>query len=250
MLHTVRGSAPIRRLGFANISGFARAIMFAHRNHIGGGIEGSAWQLWSLPAALEHLKLFVAERAGLAGKCAVLDVACPAVLVPQPIIETAIPTLVQLLRNAIEHGVETPVARLVAGKPLTATIKLGVSLEAGRISVRIHDDGTGIDCEAVLGLERSLAPVASDGRSGPDHDARRAVLARHGIVASVRNERSGSGLQRAVARIAPLRGKLSFASKPGKGTTFSLSIDAGEISRVRLFDLAGLSGSAAGRSAQ
>ena len=224
--------------------------MFAHRNDVGGDIEGSAWQLWSLPAALEHLKLFVAERAGLAGKCVALDVTCPAVLVPQPVIDVAIPTLVQLLRNAIEHGVQTPVARLVAGKPLTATIKLGVSLEAGRISARIQDDGAGVDRKAVLGLERSLAPIRSDIRSGADADARRAVLARHGIAASARNERSGSGLQRAVARIAPLRGKLSFASKPGKGTTFFLSIDAGETSPVRLFDLAGLSGSLADGSAQ
>lgn len=220
--------------------------MFAHRKEFDVDIEVSDWKLWSLPAALEHLKFFVAERAGLAGKCALLDVSCPAMLVPQAVIDAAIPTLVQILRNAVEHGVETPVARLVAGKPLMAIIKLDVTLEGGRISARIDDDGAGIGRETVRGLERSLVASAPDRQSNIEADAGHAALARLGIVSSDRNVRDGTGLQRAVARIAPVRGELSFASKPGKGSVFSLTIDKdADANEAHLFDLDGLSGSIA-----
>ena len=220
--------------------------MFAHRKDVDVDIEASAWKLWSLPAALQHLKLFVAERAGLTGKCAVLDVSCPALLVRQSVIDAAIPTLVQILRNAIEHGIETPVERLVAGKPIVAIVKLGVTLEGDRISVRIQDDGAGIDCEAVLSLERKLACASADGRSDLETGASRSVLARLGLVERVGGSRDGTGLQRAVARIAPMRGELSFASKPGKGSVVSLSIDKdADIDEGGLVDLDGLSRSMA-----
>lgn len=220
--------------------------MFVHRKDVDVDIEFSAWKLWSLPAAFEHLKLFVTERAGLAGKCALLEVSCPALLVRQSVIDAAVPTLVQILRNAIEHGVETPVARLVAGKPIVAIVKLDVTLESGRISVRIQDDGAGIDREAVLGLERKLAYAAVDGRIGAELTTSRSVFARLGIVAPDGAARNGSGLQRAVARIAPMSGELSFTSEPGKGSVVSLSMDKGAvIDDSDPFDLDGLSRSTA-----
>ena len=220
--------------------------MFAHRKDVDVDFVVSAWKIWSLPAALEHLKFFVAERAGLAGKCAVLDVSCPAMLVPQAVIDAAIPTLVQILRNAVEHGVETPVARLVAGKPLMAIIELSVTLEGGTISARINDDGAGIDHDAVLGLERILVTAAPGGQSNIEADGSHAVLARLGIVASDRNARGGTGLQRAVARITPVRGELRFASNPGRGTVFSLTIDKeADTNEAHFFDRDGLSGSMA-----
>ena len=181
-----------------------------------------------MPAALEHLKLFVDERAGLAGKSATLAVSCPALLVFQPIIDAAIPTLVQLLRNAVEHGVETPVERLVAGKSLTAAIDLRVTLLETGFLVRISDDGAGIDHAAAINLECALRTVSPGGRTAVEADARRAFFLRQGIGASVRTGRSGNGLERAVARIAPFDGALSFATKAGTGSTFSLSMDCRE----------------------
>lgn len=194
-----------------------------------------ARQFWSLPSALEHLKSFVADRSGRTGKSAVLNVTCPNVLVSQKTIDIVVPTLVQMLRNAIEHGVEDPVARLVAGKPMTATIDLHVSLSGGRLFVSVADDGVGLEPAKAKHVRQDLSGVSDE--HAVAGETRRAELFRRGIVLTSRYERGVSGLLRAVARTSGVGGEIHFKTEPGQGTTFYLGVDAPAVDVDGLADI-------------
>lgn len=177
--------------------------------------QGQTGRLWSLPAALEHLRAFATDCSGRAGKSATLEVFCPPVLVSQGTVDLLIPTLVQLLRNAIEHSVETPIARLVASKPLTATITADVELGSGRIAVTVGDDGSGIAADRAARVRQSLSA------------RRRRSPGSIGLNTAERSsERPAHGLQRAMARIAPANGEIRFDSQIGQGTSVTVLLDA------------------------
>ncbi len=215
-----------RRLGFANFKGLGLADMYVQQSGIDRYYGMSARQLWSLPSALEHLKTFVADRSGQAGKSAVLNVTCPTVLVSQKTIDIVVPTLVQILRNAIEHGVESPVARLVAGKPMTAAIDLRVSVSGDRLLASVEDDGAGLEPAKAKRVRRDLTGISGENAVAAVGETRRAELFSRGIVVTSRYERGVSGLQRAMARMAGADGDIQFETTPGQGTTFHLGVNA------------------------
>lgn len=181
-------------------------------------------RLWSLPSALAHLKAFAADRAGQLGKSAVLDVRCPAILVRQPVIDTIIPTLVQLLRNAVEHGVEETTERLMLGKPLSATLTLDVAIEADALVFAIGDDGRGIDSGKADDLRSHCLAVSSDALGAIASETFRAILLRHGVAVAAGRRDAAFGLKRASARMAGLGGRIAMRTRRGQGTTFIVTI--------------------------
>ncbi len=181
-----------------------------------------AARLWSLPAALAHLSSFTADRAGQIGKSASLTVKCQPILVRQAIIDAVIPTLVQFLRNAIEHGIETPTERLVAGKALTGALSIAVAANNGVLLISVSDDGRGIEDEQIVQTTGAIA-VSSDALHAANSDAWRSLLLRHGIAVEG-NRRHVFGLKRAAARLSGVRGRIGFRSEAGQGTTFQMTI--------------------------
>jgi two-component system chemotaxis sensor kinase CheA len=130
--------------------------------------------------------------------------------------------LVQLVRNAIAHGIEPAQQRRAAGKPIRARVEIDLAQRGGRVFIRVVDDGRGIDLDAVKrALERKgiAAPA--------DRDALIRVLLDGGIstAASV-TEMSGRGVGLDVVRDTAKRlgGDLSAVTMPGHGTTFMLSL--------------------------
>jgi two-component system chemotaxis sensor kinase CheA len=185
-------------------------------------------RLWSLPAALAHLRTFVADRAGGVGKSATLSVHCPPILVRQPVIDAVIPTLVQLLRNAVEHGVETPTERLVAAKSLEAALTITVTAEDDQLIIAVDDDGRGIEGSRAGALAADDNLVATpDALHAVAGDAWRALLLRQGLAVDGDSGRRAFGLKRAAARLSGIRGQISFRTRPGLGTTFRVTIPIG-----------------------
>jgi len=181
-------------------------------------------RLWSLPSALAHLKAFAGDRAGQLGKSVSLGVRCPAVLVRQPIIDAMIPSLVQLLRNAVEHGIEDTTERLILGKPLSATLTLDVAIDADALVFAISDDGRGMEIAEAEQLRSGSLAVSSEALHLVAGDAWRALLLRHGVA--VANGRRGptSGLKRATARLAGIGGRIALRTRRGEGTTLVVTI--------------------------
>ena len=177
-------------------------------------------RLWSLPAALAHLKDFVADRAGQAGKSAVLEVDCPATLVRREIVEAAVPALVQLLRNAIEHGIEAPMDRLVAGKSLTAAVTISVVADPAQIRFTVHDDGVGIDPSQVAAAAVEAGVLAAEAVRTLADDAKLALAFRRGVTIGRERGNRGVGRERAALRLKPVNGRVGMVSKLGKGSRF------------------------------
>ncbi|HEY4222140.1 MAG TPA: chemotaxis protein CheW, partial [Myxococcota bacterium] len=130
------------------------------------------------------------------------------------------PALVHLLRNAVDHGIESPAARTRAGKPAEGHIHVSCSERAGnQLELRIADDGAGIDREAV---------AARHGRAAASDDELLQIIARPGL-STMENAThiSGRGLgMDIVKRIAvdDLGGDLRLSSERGVGTTFALRV--------------------------
>lgn len=129
--------------------------------------------------------------------------------------------MVHLIRNAVDHALETPQERLAQGKPRMGRITLIAGHEGDRVAIRVEDDGRGLDREKIIkkGIARGLIPAGVS----PDDPRVVSLIFEPGF--STRDdvsEMSGRGVGLDVVRdsVRGLRGSLSVESTPGKGTSF------------------------------
>lgn len=167
---------------------------------------------------LRELKERPVRYAARQGKRVRVVVGGQGALVPTVVGDTILETLMHLVRNSIDHGIETIDARAKCGRHPAATIKLRVDRTGGRVRVIVQDDGTGVDEDAVR--ER-----AGD-YSSPLLD----VLARSGFSMRETPDTGsgrGVGLDNVVHSIRTLlRGDIKLVNNPDKGMTFVISVPA------------------------
>ncbi|MDQ0395524.1 chemotaxis protein CheA [Labrys monachus] len=163
----------------------------------------------------------VREMATSVGKSARLVVAGETTEADRAIVEGLFEPLLHVLRNAVDHGVETAVIRAAAGKPPTALIHLRAMRSTDRILVEVEDDGSGIDVERVrrAAVERGIV----DGRSaeGMAREALVDLIFAPGFSTAPRaTALSGRGVGMDVVRAAVERmnGRVGVESADGKGT--------------------------------
>lgn len=122
---------------------------------------------------------------------------------------------VHVVRNAVDHGLETPEDRIAAGKPGTGTLTLRTFIDAADLVVSIEDDGRGIDWDRVA----SSADARGLAHGTPAE--LEAVLFADGVTTKeVANEMSGRGVGMGaiLAEVHSLGGRLSLSSETGRGT--------------------------------
>jgi two-component system chemotaxis sensor kinase CheA len=135
--------------------------------------------------------------------------------------------LAHLVRNAVDHGIETPADRAAAGKPPQGTIRLSAYHHAHQVVIEVSDDGRGIDRKRLLSkaIERGIVSAAESGRLT---DAEILELAFHpGFSTAERvTQVSGRGVGLDVVRAVAdrLKGTVTLSSTPGLGTTFVLRL--------------------------
>jgi two-component system chemotaxis sensor kinase CheA len=138
------------------------------------------------------------------------------------VLDVVLGALLQLVRNAVAHGIETPAERAAAGKEPAGRVVLEVSRRGYMVWFRCRDDGRGVDLGA---LRRALA---QRGVNAPDDDAALLALLLQGGVStsSVVTELSGRGIGMDVVRAAmgKLGGKAYASTVAGGGTTFELCV--------------------------
>ncbi len=135
--------------------------------------------------------------------------------------------LSHLVRNALDHGIESPEERRALGKPLPATVRLAARHADGRILITVEDDGRGIDPEALrrAAIEKGLmTPAAAE--SLTDAEAMRVVFMPGLSTSRLVTEVSGRGVGLDVVRnnIEKLGGWVDVSSVLGVGTRVSLSL--------------------------
>jgi two-component system chemotaxis sensor kinase CheA len=134
--------------------------------------------------------------------------------------------LVHLLRNAADHGLESPDERVAAGKPAEGVIELSAMRERAAVAIRVRDDGRGMDRDQILAQAKELGLVDPAVDALSDELLMR-VLGRSGIsTASEVSEVSGRGVGiDAVADVVrALGGGIDVDSEPGRGTVFTLRL--------------------------
>ena len=141
------------------------------------------------------------------------------------VIEELADPLTHMIRNSIDHGLESPEDRLAAGKPAEGSIQLSAEHRGGRIMILIQDDGRGIDRQRVLAKAVDQELVAADAKLG-DEEVDNLIFAPGFSTASAVTDVSGRGVGMDVVRrnIMNLGGKVSVQSEPGQGTTFVLTL--------------------------
>ncbi len=134
--------------------------------------------------------------------------------------------IVHLLRNAVDHGIESPEDRRRAGKPEAGRLVVAASRERSNVVVRIADDGRGIDRARVLAKAKQLGVLEAEVEALPDEQLLR-VLARAGFSTAERVSAvsgRGVGIDAVVERLRALGGSLEMSSERGRGTTFTLRL--------------------------
>ncbi len=134
--------------------------------------------------------------------------------------------LLHLVRNAVAHGIETPAARLAAGKPAAGRLSIRSRAEAGRVVLEIADDGAGLDRARILAKARQrglLKPGAPD----PEDSAITEFIFLSGFsTAAATTDVAGRGVGLDVVRteLARLGGTVAVESVPGRGATFLVTL--------------------------
>jgi two-component system, chemotaxis family, sensor kinase CheA len=133
--------------------------------------------------------------------------------------------LMHMVRNAIDHGIETPAARETTGKAPQARITLAAYHQAGQIVIEVADDGRGLDCQKILTKARQKGLV-EDGVHLSETDVFRLILEPGFSTADQVTDISGRGVGMDVVRkqVEKLRGRIEIRSQAGQGTTFLLKL--------------------------
>jgi two-component system chemotaxis sensor kinase CheA len=134
--------------------------------------------------------------------------------------------MVHLLRNAADHGIEPPDLRERAGKPRAGQLTLTVTRERQMVTMRVHDDGRGIDRNQVLARARAEGLVDATVETLDDEQLVR-IIARPGFSTAEKItdiSGRGVGIDVVLTRVRALGGSVEIASKPGEGTTVTLRL--------------------------
>jgi two-component system chemotaxis sensor kinase CheA len=141
------------------------------------------------------------------------------------IVEELTDPLMHMVRNAIDHGVESPAEREACGKPPSGIIRLKASHQGGHIIIEISDDGRGIDRDRVLAKARQRGLVGEH-ETRPDCEIYSLIFEPGFSTAREVTDISGRGVGMDVVRrhIQKLRGRIETQSAPGKGARFLLKL--------------------------
>jgi two-component system chemotaxis sensor kinase CheA len=133
--------------------------------------------------------------------------------------------LVHLLRNSIDHGIEKVADRLAQGKPRQGTIRLIASHRGSDVVVSIEDDGKGLDREAIRAKAIAKNLISADATLTDKEIFNLILLPGFSTAQSVTSiSGRGVGMDVVKRQIDSLRGTLSLASKPGRGSSVSLTL--------------------------
>ena len=161
------------------------------------------------------------------GKEVDLEIDCGGTEVDKTILDALNDPLVHLVRNAVDHGIETPDEREAAGKPRKARICLSARQEGDRILIEVTDDGRGMRPEVIRNKAVEKGLLRADEAASLDDRASLALILLPGFsTKEAVSDLSGRGVGMDVVKtnIEKLKGKIEIHSEPGKGSRFVISL--------------------------
>ena len=141
------------------------------------------------------------------------------------VIERLADPLVHVIRNAIDHGLESPSRRVNDGKSSRGRVRLSATHAGAEVAISIADDGAGLNIERIRAKAVEAGLIAADAKV-PEHELFQLVFHPGFSTAKEITSLSGRGVGMDVVKrtIEGLRGHIDLASKPGEGTTVTLRL--------------------------
>jgi two-component system chemotaxis sensor kinase CheA len=167
----------------------------------------------------------VRDLAVAHGKQARLEIDGLDVEIDTTVIEHIADPLTHLIRNALDHGIEEPAARIAAGKDPCGRITLSARHGSGEIVIQIQDDGAGLDTARIKTRAIEMGLIPDSGESS-EQELCRLILEPGFSTAVALTDMSGRGVGMDVVRrnVEAIRGSIEIASRPGAGTCFTLRL--------------------------
>jgi len=135
--------------------------------------------------------------------------------------------LTHLVRNAIDHGVESPAKRIAAGKDPEGVLRLRALHEGGQVTIEISDDGAGIDAERIRkkAVERGVVSAEAAARMGTQEALNMILLPGVSTAEKVTNVSGrGVGMDVVKTNIERVGGSIEIKTQIGQGTTFKIKL--------------------------
>jgi two-component system chemotaxis sensor kinase CheA len=141
------------------------------------------------------------------------------------VVEAISDPLVHMVRNSVDHGLETPDQREKAGKGRTGRVELKAYHEAGNIVIEIRDDGRGINKKRLID-KATAAGIIKEGQTLTEQETFKLVFAAGLSTAEKVTDVSGRGVGMDVVKrnVEALRGRIDIASTEGAGSTFTIRL--------------------------
>jgi two-component system chemotaxis sensor kinase CheA len=176
-------------------------------------------------SVFQRMPRLVREVAAMTGKLVRLVTDGEATEVDKTVIERLSDPITHMIRNAIDHGLENPEQRRAVGKPSEGVVRLSAQHRSGRIVIEVSDDGAGINRERVkkIAADKGLIDPAAQ---LSDEEVDNLIFLPGFSTAATISDVSGRGVGMDVVKrsIQALGGRISIASRPGEGSTFTLSL--------------------------
>ncbi|MBN2840485.1 MAG: chemotaxis protein CheA [Coriobacteriia bacterium] len=182
-------------------------------------------RMMPLSATFRRMGRLVRDLAYKSGKQVELLVAGEDTELDKEMVDRINDPLIHLLRNAIDHGIEPPDARVAAGKHAVGLVHLRAFHEGGAVVIQVIDDGRGLDVAAIEAKAREL-DLIDPNTALEERDALALILAPGFSTAREVTDVSGRGVGMDVVKraVEDLRGQIEVETTPGKGTCFTVRL--------------------------
>lgn len=197
----------------------------------------------ALGETFRRLPRLVREVSAQLGKPVDIEIEGGAIEADKAIVDALFEPLLHVLRNAIDHGIETADIRAVREKPARGRIRVVARQVGYRVEVTVADDGAGVDIERVRASAVAKGVVSAEAAAALDDAGVRDLLFQSGFSTAAQvNDISGRGVGMDAVRrdIQKLGGRVALDSEAGAGTRVTLSLPVSfAVTRIMIVEVAG-----------
>jgi two-component system chemotaxis sensor kinase CheA len=175
--------------------------------------------------AFSRFPRLIRDLAAATGKQAALKIEGEETELDKSVVERMADPLTHLVRNAIDHGIESAAERIAAGKPSAGTIGLRARHQGGSVVLEVSDDGHGLDRDRILAKARERG-LSIEGENPPDDRVFSMIFEPGFSTASTVTDISGRGVGMDVVKksVESLNGAIGISSERGRGVTFRIQL--------------------------
>jgi chemosensory pili system protein ChpA (sensor histidine kinase/response regulator) len=197
------------------------------QQRLGIDTQESIMQTRLVPIAsiVPRLQRGLRQTCRLTGKQSALNVSGERLLIDGDLLNALVDPLMHILRNAVDHGIETEDVRLAADKPRTGGISIEFDHDGNDILVRCRDDGRGLDFAAIRTAAEKKG-ILEPGQPVSEDDIKRLILRPNFSTRTQTTQTSGRGvgMDAVYTQVLALGGTLALHSVHGQGTTVELKV--------------------------